>query len=299
MRPPFARSAIGSARSDKLPYPEWSLRVRVPSSIHDRNRRVPFIIFGNQRTGSTLIANRLNSHRRIVCYEEIFLPWVDSEPSLRDWLRTHGHPQWLRSVPGTRNAFLASLFESEHLSNEAEAVGFKVMYDQISLWPKLGYYAPSAGRLFEDPFFRRWLHVNRVLVIHTLRRNHLKLIVSHKLATGSGRFHSRDAGTSKRQIILPLRGLKTRLMRIEAAERTARRIIKDLPTIEIHYEDYVSSQDAADDARLCHALGQSVPPGGLTSSLAKVTSDDLREVLQNYGQVAAYLRGTRFERFLA
>jgi LPS sulfotransferase NodH len=172
------------------------------------------------------------------------------------------------------------------------------MYDQISLWPKLAYYVPSAGRLFDDPFFRRWLHVNRVLVIHTLRRNHLKLMVSHKLATGSGRFHSRDAGTSMRQIVLPLRGLKTRLMRIEAAERTARRIIKDLPTIEIHYEDYVSSQDAADDARLCDALGQSVPPGGLTSSLAKVTSDDLRDVIQNYGQVAAHLSGTRFERFL-
>ena len=119
--------------------------------------------------------------------------------------------------------FFASLFESEYLSNEAEAIGFKVMYDQISLWPKLAYYAPSAGGLFEDLFFRRWLQVNRVLVIHTLRRNHLKLMVSHKLATESGRFHSRDAGTSKRQIVLPLRGLKTRLMRIEAAERTAGR----------------------------------------------------------------------------
>jgi hypothetical protein len=95
-----------------------------------------------------------------------------------------------------------------------------------------------------------------------------------------------------------LRGLKTRLMRIEAAERTARKIIKDLPTIEIYYEDYVSSQEAADDARLCRALGQSVPAGGLTSSLAKVTSDHLRDVIQNYEQVAAHLSGTRFARFL-
>jgi LPS sulfotransferase NodH len=279
-------------------YPERSLGAGRPSSVGDENQRLPFIVFGNQRTGSTLIANRLNSHRRIMCYEEIFLPWVDSEPSLRGWLRTHGRPQWLRAVPGTKNAFLAALFESEHLSNEIEAIGFKVMYDQISLWPKLAYYVPSAGRLLEDPLFRRWLHANRVLIVHTLRRNHLKLVVSHKLAAGSGRFHSRDAGTSGRQIVLPLRGLKTRLMRIEAAERTARKIVKDLPTIEIYYEDYVSSEEAADDARLCRALGQSVPVGGLTSSLAKVTSDHLRDVIQNYEQVAAHLSGTRFARFL-
>jgi hypothetical protein len=173
------------------------------------------------------------------------------------------------------------------------------MYNQMSLWPKLASYVPRAGRLFEDPAFRRWLHSNRVLVIHTLRRNHLKVLVSHRLATESGRFHSRDADMADRRIVLPLTGLKARLARIAAAERAAKSVIRNLPCIEIYYEDYVSSQGTADDIRLCRALGQSVPPGGLTSSLTKVSSDDMRDTVQNYEQVAAHLKGTRFERFLA
>ena len=300
MRPLFFGSASRSTRSDDEPKNlERNLVTRDAYSAKRSNGRLPFIVFGNQRTGSTLIASRLNSHRRIVCYEEVFLPWVDSEPSLRGWLGADGRPQWLRAVPGIRSAFLASLFNAEYLSSEIDAIGFKVMYNQISLWPKLAYYAPSAGRLFEDPVFRRWLQKNNVLVIHTLRRNHLKILVSHKLATESGRFHSRDAGAAARQIVLQLRGLRARLIRIEAAERTARSVIRNLQSIEIYYEDYVSSEGTVDDARLCRALGQTIPPDGLTSSLTKVSSDDLRDTVKNYEQVAAHLKGTRFERFLA
>jgi hypothetical protein len=71
-----------------------------------------------------------------------------------------------------------------------------------------------------------------------------------------------------------------------------------LPTIEITYEDYISVGGAEEDARLCAALGETVPEGGLSSSLTKISSDDLRDTVANYDQVAACLAGTRFERFL-
>ena len=93
-------------------------------------------------------------------------------------------------------------------------------------------------------------------------------------------------------------GLKARLRRIASAERVARSVVRDLPHIEIYYEDYISARRTADDTLLCRALGQPVPAAGLTSSLTKVASDDLRETIENYEQVAGYLRGTRFERFL-
>ena len=40
--------------------------------------------------------------------------------------------------------------------------------------------------------------------------------------------------------------------------------------------------------------GLPIPAGGLTSPLRKVSSDDLRETVRNYDQVAEYLSGTRF-----
>lgn len=99
-------------------------------------------------------------------------------------------------------------------------------------------------------------------------------------------------------MVIPLRGLKARLGRIEAAERIARDTVRGLPTIEVFYEDYVASEGVKQDPRLCAALGLTVPEGGLSSRLSKVSSDGLRNTVRNYDQVAASLSGTRFERFL-
>jgi LPS sulfotransferase NodH len=279
--------------------PENLERTRRASPLPDARRPALFIVFGHQRTGSTLLASKLNSHPRICCHEEVFLPWVDSDPSLREWLRERHLPQAMKILPSIRTAFLASLSDVDTLPRDIGAVGFKVMYNQLSVWPKVGYLMPSAGRLLQDPALRRWLRANRVLVVHTLRRNHLKILVSHKLAEKSRRFHSRDALGEGCKVVISLPGLKLRLWRLELAERAARKSIAGLPSVEIWYEDYATGSADEDDARLCAALDLSVPAGGLTSTLSKVSSDDLRQTITNYEQVAAHLSGSRFERFLS
>ena len=120
-------------------------------------RPTVFIVFGNQRTGSTLIASKLNSHPRIICYEEIFLPWADSDPSLRDWLGARGRPQWLRAVPGVWTSFLASLFDMNRFPREVDAIGFELMYNQMSLWPRFASLVPAAVKLLRDLSLRKWL----------------------------------------------------------------------------------------------------------------------------------------------
>lgn len=271
-------------------------RESVPGA--DGQRPVLFIVFGHQRTGSTLLASRLNSHPRIRCYEEVFLPWVDSGPSVNEWLEARHFPQWMRVVPGVRTSFLASLSDPGNVSRDIGAVGFKVMYNQMSLWPKFAYLMPRATRLLQDPALRNWLRTNGVLIFHTLRRNHLKILVSHELAAQSGRFHSRDAPVEDRTVFIPLHSLKPRLRRIQLAERAARDSIVGLASIEIWYESYTGIDGARDDARLCSALGQSVPVGGLTSPLRKLSSDNLSDTIANYEEVAAHLSGTSFECFL-
>jgi len=71
-----------------------------------------------------------------------------------------------------------------------------------------------------------------------------------------------------------------------------------MPTIEVWYDDYVGSQRVDVDKRICAELGQDLPVGGLQSPLVKVSSDNLREAISNYDEVAALLAGTRFEVFL-
>jgi LPS sulfotransferase NodH len=202
-------------------------------------------------------------------------------------------------LPSTRESFLNSVAESD-LGPGIDVIGMKIMYDQISLWPKLSYLFPSAGRASQDVRLLRWLKNNQMLVIHTLRRNHLKMLTSHALAARTGRFHSRDAAKTAAppEISLPLRGLIMRLQRIESAEKVARAAIQGLPTVEVWYEDYVGRQSREIEAQLCAVLGQQVPEGGLTSSLAKVGGGSLRDTLTNYEEVARRLAGTRFEKFL-
>jgi LPS sulfotransferase NodH len=271
---------------------------RVEDGVDLRSQRtVLFVVFGHQRTGSTLVTSRLNSHSRIVCFEEVLLPWVDSDPSLREWLSGNGHPQWFRALPSVKTSFLNAICDIDSLPNDVGAVGFKVMYDQMSLWPTLAYLVPWAGPVLQNRALKRWLIVHHVVILHTLRRNHLKVLVSHEMAGQNKRFHSRDPAGAKGKVVIPVRGLKARLRRIEAAERAARKTIQGLPTIDIFYEDYMKG-GGEQDADLCAVLGQAVPKGGLTSQLKKLSSDDLRDTVANYDEVAARLAGTPFERFL-
>jgi len=276
-----------------------SLRVE-SATQHRVARPLPlFVVFGGQRSGSTLVASRLDSHPRIACHEEVLLPSVDSEPSLRQWLTANRRPQWLRMFPSIRESFLDSLVDSDP-GPDIDVIGIKIMYDQISLWPKLSYIFPSFGRACHDMRLLRWMKDNQVVIIHTLRRNHLKMLASHALAARTGRFHSRNAfrESTRPTISLPLRGLTMRLERIESAEKVARDAIRGMPAMEVWYEDYVGPQGQEIEARLCAVVGQEVPDGGLVSPLAKVGSDNLKDTLANYEDVVRRLSGTRFARFL-
>ena len=276
-----------------------SLRVECAQQPQLAQRRPIFVVFGGQRSGSTLVASRLNSHPRILCHEEVLLPSVDSDPSLREWLIANKHPPWFRVLPSIRESFLDSVARSDP-GPGIDVIGIKIMYDQISLWPKLSYLLPAVGRVCDDPRLLRWMKNKHVLIVHTLRRNHLKMLTSHALAARTGRFHSRSAPqtAAPSMISLPLRGLIMRLQRIESAEKVARDAIRGLPTIEVWYEDYVGTHCREIEAQLCAAVGQQIPEGGLVSQLAKVSSDNLRDILANYEDVVRRLSGTRFERFL-
>jgi LPS sulfotransferase NodH len=245
------------------------------------------------------MATRLNSHPHIVCHEEVLLPTLAAEPSLSGWLAERGYPRYARAFPAVRRSFLDWLV-ADQLDHDVKAIGLKLMYDQISLVPKISYNLPPVGRILHDVGMLQWLRDHNALIIHTLRRNHLKTVVSHARAAHTNEFHRRGESQSPSdvQIALPLRGLKARLNRIELAERVARDAIKGMPSIEVWYDDYVGSQRLEVEKRICAELGQNVPVGGLQSPLIKVSSDNLRDAISNYDEVAALLSGTRFEVFL-
>jgi LPS sulfotransferase NodH len=245
------------------------------------------------------MATSLNSHPHIVCHGEVLLPTVPREPSLRGWLAERGYPKYARLVPAMRRSFLDWLVAGQQ-QHDVKALGLKLMYDQVSLVPTISYIVPPADRILHDVGMLRWLRDHDVLIIHTLRRNHLKTVVSLARAAATKEYHRRgESGPPGGvKVALPLRGLKARLNRIDLAERVARDAVNEMPTIEVWYEDFVGSQRGDVEKRICVELGLDVPVSGLQSPLVKVSSDNLRDAISNYDEVAALLTGTRYEVFL-
>lgn len=242
---------------------------------------VKFIVLSTQRSGSTFLVTALSSHPRIHCYEEIFL-------------RTnHNSETYLTYRTATLNRRLAHLFQrkqliAEYLMNlytasepSGDAVGFKLMYPQIRQLPEI----------------TAWIKEHKIKVIHLIRQNTLKVIVSHQAAKKRKLYHLTRPLEQVSKIHLPPRKVKTSLVYLTQQVQKYRRIFADNPYLEVTYESFVAHQDY-ETQRILQFL-QIEPFIPLTSPLVKINPDSLPELIENYEEITRVLRGTTFEQFLA
>ena len=238
-----------------------------------------FIILCAARTGSTMLRQLLNSHPEVRCYGEIMASaetpdrWHSEAPIRRKLPEQHrqGPRQFLR--------------ELGQYPAECKAVGFKIKYEELVL-------ADYAWLL-------EWLKDDReIRVIHHRRENRLKRLISAVTATQvHGVFNVR----SERD--LPV-AAKVRLTvgeclddfaRTEGREIAFREYFRDHAMLETTYEAVVGNHDGVWE-RMADFLG--VAPARLTTPTLKITSDDVREVLETYEALAAAFRGTAYASYL-
>jgi LPS sulfotransferase NodH len=250
------------------------------------------VVYGLQRSGTTWISSIVDHLAGARCKEEILLETPVLPGSyLAEAPKTFS--RWDRVVHPIRSR--VAFFDQVLTPTEVfPIVGAKLMFSQTT-WPveftgRVTRRWPQLNPVLSMRSLRRLLIDNDVAVIVVERKNVLKLRVSEMIAHQTGIMHSTEAARPVDGVHLDPSTLVNRLERTQRRQAAARRFVRGCRTVDIFYED---SEAQKRDA-LCRALGLD-EIGALESRYQKVTTDDLRISITNYDEVAARLRGTRFE----
>lgn len=261
---------------------------------------VRFFILCDARTGSTMLAQALNSHPNIACFREVFNYSMD-------FLGYHveGYDNFSSADKDLRDsdyeAFLRQRIYCRH-PESTRAVGFKIAYTHF--WG----FTELRERLAEDAELR---------VIHLGRRNYLRSLVSLKIAQRTNVWLD-----DEKSLFTPANALRALVHPAKAWKRIRRRVappklepkahrpreavvvtpdeffqfvvrvnqttqrfeeyFKDHQRFSLTYEDLVERRD--DVLREAQAfLG--VEPQRLTITLRKQNPEPLRELISNYDEL--------------
>lgn len=247
--------------------------------------RVRFVLLTTQRTGSTWVLDLLNNVGGIEGHQELF----------------HGRPRRSRGTAGcndyprfveSRSGGISDLrpFSTfrylDGLYSRAPCCGYKLMYSHLKRFREILAYNI----------------LNRVRVVHLVRKNHLDRIISGALAEATGTSHLTSLGANKSElprIDLDLKKLIPLIEYYEKNVQTVRRLLRLLPlkSIEVNYEELVAGASAF--RNILSFLGHSGPLDQMPSSnLVKRQILPRSEVIQNYEEVVRLLKESRWERLL-
>ena len=131
---------------------------------------IRFLILAAQRTGSTVVGDALDQHPEISCEREMFLAGQKRPRSYSQFLQ-HSHWRRLEARLGPARSIESYLRGFFHAEPPVRAVGMKLMYNQ-------------RGTVLD-----RWIDVHRPRIIHLVRHNAVKVIVSRLTAERRGVYH--------------------------------------------------------------------------------------------------------------
>lgn len=232
------------------------------SSKHDCAKK--FVIWGpSGRSGSTLLADLINSLPTVTCHGEL----------LHDPL------------------IAPELYIKRHLAVcEAEAFGFKL----------LPYHLAVIQRMDSPMSFLQELISQGYEVIHLRRENMLKVVLSSNLARAKQKWHYHG------KTHLPVR----EKMRFDVSEvlsglrqratyyREERGFMENSAGLKLTYERDLEAEERhpATVSKVADFLEVPfVPP---KTDLQKGLSRNIADIVENYDELAAALKGTEFENYL-
>lgn len=285
-----------------------------------------FVILSLQRSGSTAFSFFLNSHPHVRCHSEVLLKsagsadainhffentYTSNEPPgdpprgmapteravmLKNYDRNAlGHPNDAITT-GLLSAFLGSLFyNSDHpqpwtsldnagtlLKNEnfeqEKAVGFKLMYYELS-----------------NAFLNHWLTSEPVKIIHMVRENVLRILLSHWVAKKRNIWHteSRLDPVCIRidpEAIIPMLGELSKMQQLMTERFPASKALR------ITYEEFCHSPESLGQ-KVSGFLGIDDEPMVLPR-FERTTPMVASDIIENYDELATVLRGTQYEQYL-
>ncbi|HZD52497.1 MAG TPA: hypothetical protein VE175_05580 [Woeseiaceae bacterium] len=239
---------------------------------------VKFIVLSTQRSGSSYVCSLLDQHPAITCLEELFMPKNRNEITYRSY-RSASLRRRMRHLLRRRQSigiYLSGIY-GEHSGIGAR--GFKLMYGQARRYPEVV----------------EWCNAADVRVVHLIRRNALKTVVSRQVALMRGVYLS-TGPVQPVSVTLDTRRLVPELERAGHLVEENRALFSSLPYVELSYEDFLVGQD--EQVRRILSFLDCEENVQLSSELVKTSPDSLDKLIDNYEDVCRSLAGTPFEEYL-
>jgi len=223
---------------------------------------VRFVILCLGRTGSSHLQSLLDSHPSIRCFGEVF---SDKAPAKS--------PGFINSPYEDAAVYL------EHLVGTCgfPVVGFKLPMNSIKAHPE------SARLVAGDHAMR---------VIRLSRANLLAQLISQRLQHATRISHSLQGGYAGATVHIDVGWALHALERMEEHERALDELADSHPCYRILYEELGGRERIEDVQRF---LG--VEPAALSSWFEKLRQQPLSETVENWDELVAGLRETRFGHF--
>lgn len=263
-----------------------------PGASNDGPQR--FVLLSMQRSGTSWFIERMAAHPEVAGYGELLLPlqpgadgWANWPPGAEDrpyytaYLEEHG-------LAGSRLRRHLELFDYldyvyEPRSN-LRAIGFKLMYDHVRLYPEILVY----------------LRIRGVRVLHLIRTNVLDIFLSREARQRRSVAHARSpAELEAVRVPVTTSELLPKLTRLRREQQVVRRLLKGLGFTEYEFS---YEHALADDAILWQALQlvgvQELEGVDLSPISLKLAPMSHREGIANFEEVEEALVGTRFTRLL-
>jgi len=233
---------------------------------------LPFVIIFQGRVGSTYLTEALDKHSEIVCWKEYFT-------TITDHLDLYERKKRNKKGP-TQLEWLDNFYSSPPMS--CSAVGFKT---------KLKDVLDMEG--FSQPLIK-----HHAKIIHLQRRNKVKLTVSKinavRLNEATGDWNLYNESQRPEQINIDFEQFDSWLKDCEKRANTEAAFLSkmNLPMINIYYEDlFKENTDSLN--KIMNFLG--VEFENVQGDALKTTSNDLKEAIENFDELAARYKGTTYE----
>lgn len=228
-----------------------------------------FIVLTKQRTGSNLLINSLRSHPRMTVFGELFRGGIDE--SIKTLVRQS-----------------AADYLDDRVFNkqppDIQAVGFKIFYHHPA-WD-------TSGAVWDYLQGQEGLRV-----IHLKRENALRSLVSKRIAqkTDVWKQSGQEGEPTDKTITLTPEECFEYFETTIRHEQEGDARFAGKPVMQMTYERLTSNYDE-EIVRIQEFL--QVDPMPLPIKTSKQNPETLQDLIANYGEVEAALRGTAWERYL-
>lgn len=251
-----------------------------------------FVIYGIQRTGTTLIGTSLNNHPDILCLGELFDPNENYRPKeMLPYILFIKNSNNLNSNQTNLINNKETIFNylDIYYSKSFKCIGFKLMLNQTK-------------RL---PFVLDYLKSRSLRIIKVVRENVLYTYVSRLRAQNTSVFHSTQLKSeeefmnlSKTKIYIPTDSLIENLDSISKENQELDESVQSLGVnyITVSYNQLMENNPSKFDKIL--SFLEVKKKNELFSNLKKVSPSELENSIENYNEVKQILEKSKYSSFL-